>query len=104
MAAAAAASSPVELLSSANAAQLSPSVLIMSEGDWKMFFGLDGKPHSRCLDMVARAREFTTGNKLNFVPVTNWLPKFDGLGVSSYCYLPSENTTRSGDKLECLAW
>jgi hypothetical protein len=104
MAAAAAASSPVELLSSANAAQLSPSVLIMSEGDWKMFFGLDGKPQSRCLDMVARAREFTTGNKLNFVPVTNWLPKFDGLGVSSYCYLPSENTTRSGDKLECLAW
>jgi hypothetical protein len=104
MAAAAAAFSPIELLSSVNAAQLSPSVLIISEGDWKMFFGSDGKPQSRCLDMVARAREFTTGNKLPFVPVTNWLPKVDGLGVSSYCYMPFANTTRSGDKLECLAW
>jgi hypothetical protein len=104
MAAAAAAASPVVLLSSTDAAQLSPSVLMLSEADWKMFFGLDGKPQSRCLDMVARAREFTTGNKLNFVPFTNWLPTFDGLGVSSYCYMPFGNTTRSGDKLECLAW
>jgi hypothetical protein len=104
MAAAAAASSPVELLSSTDAAQLSPSVLLLSEADWKMFFGLDGKPQSRCLDMVARAREFTTGNKLNFMLFTNWLPKFDGLGVSSYCYMPIGNTTMSGGKLECLAW
>jgi hypothetical protein len=105
MAAAATTSSPVELLSSTDAAQLSPSVLLLSEADWKMFqFGLDGKPQSRCLDMVARAREFTTGNKLNFMPFTNWLPKFDGLGVSSYCYMPFGNTTMSGGKRKCLAW
>jgi hypothetical protein len=96
--------SPVELLGSADAAQLSPSVMLMSETDWKMFQGGDGKPQSRCLDMVARAREFTTGNKLNFAPITNWLPSTNGLGVSSYCYMPFGNTTRSGDKLECLAW
>jgi hypothetical protein len=102
--AAAAASSPLELLGATDAAQLSPSIMLLSETDWKMFLGLDGKPHSRCLDMVARAREFTTGNKLNFVPVSNWLPKFDGLGISSYCYMPFGNTTQTGDKLECLAW
>jgi hypothetical protein len=102
--AAAAASSPVELLGSTDAAQLSPSVILMSETDWKMILGLDGKPQSRCLDMVARAREFTTGNKLNFVPFSNWLPKFDGLGISSYCYMPATNTTQAGDKLDCLAW
>jgi hypothetical protein len=38
------------------------------------------------------------------VPVTNWLPKFDGSGVSSYCNMPFGNTTRSGDELDCLAW
>lgn len=102
--AAAAASSPVELLSATGAAQLSPSVLLFGENDWKMFLGSNGKPQSRCLDMVARAREFTTGNKLNFVPVSNWLPKFNGLGVASYCYMPFGNNTKTGDKLECLAW
>jgi hypothetical protein len=94
---AAAAASPVERLTATGAAQLSPSVMLMSETDWRMFVGSDDKPQSRCLDTVARSREYTSSNKLNFVPFSNWLPKFDGLGVSSYGYMPFGNNTQSED-------
>lgn len=71
------------------ASQLSPSVLLMGQFDWKLFEGEDGKPWSRCLDMVWRARRFSTGNRLNFVVTSHWLPGSDGTGVSQFCYLPS---------------
>jgi hypothetical protein len=50
------------------AGQLSPSVLLVGEWDWQESTGRDGKPWSRCLDMVWRARSVVSGNRLNFVP------------------------------------
>lgn len=92
---------------SSDAAQLSPSVLLQGEWDWKLVLGTgvnSTKVTSRCLDMVQSARQLTTGNKLSFVPTINWLPKADGLGVSEFCYWPMGNTTQAGDKLQCLLW
>lgn len=87
------------------AAQLSPSVLILGETDWKLVLGSDGKPGSRCLDMVTRARELTTSNKLAFNIFQNWLPGPDGLGVQSLCYMPAgNNTSLGGNKLGCMLW
>lgn len=83
-------------------AQLSPSVLLMGEFDWKLYAGSDGKPWSRCLDMVWRARKYSNGNKLNFVPTHHWLPRDDGLGVASFCYMSTSG--QPGDKGTCLAW
>jgi hypothetical protein len=81
--------------------QLSPSVLLMGEFDWALDVGRDGKPWSRCLDMVWRARSVSKGNRLNFVPTHHWMPREDGFGVSQYCYL---HTTGGSDRGTCLAW
>lgn len=81
--------------------QLSPSVLLMGEFDWALSTGSDGKPWSRCLDMVWRAREVSKGNRLNFVPTHHWLPRDDGFGVSQYCYL---HTTGGSDRGTCMSW
>jgi hypothetical protein len=81
--------------------QISPSVLLMNENDWKLSYGPDGTPSSRCLDMVARAREFSGGNRLNFVPTFNYVPGPNGVGVGAFCYLPSDST--SGD-VQCIHW
>lgn len=85
----------------ARSGQLSPSVLLMGEFDWALFTGRDGKPWSRCLDMVWRARSISKGNKINFVPTHHWLPRDDGFGVSQYCYL---HTTGGSDRGTCLTW
>jgi hypothetical protein len=82
--------------------QLSPAVLIMGEFDWKIHTGADGKPWSRCLDMVWRARKYSNGNRLNFVPTHHWLPNENGLGVASYCYM--HTTGEPGEKGTCQAW
>jgi hypothetical protein len=79
----------VEAAGHANAVQLSPSVLLMGYFDWKLFEGRDGRKWSRCLDMVWRARRYSSGNRLNFVPTHHWLPESDGFGVSQFCYMPS---------------
>lgn len=84
----------------ANASQLSPSVLLMGEFDWSMSTGSDGKPWSRCLDSVWRARAVSTGDRLNFVPTHHWLPGQDGTGVSAFCYL--HTTGAAGDRGTCL--
>lgn len=81
--------------------QLSPSVLLMGEFDWALSVGRDGKPWSRCLDMVWRARSVSKGNRLNFVPTHHWLPREDGFGVSQYCYL---HTTGGSDRGTCMSW
>jgi hypothetical protein len=106
---AAAAASPVEVLTATETAQLSPLMMSMSDNDWRMFVGSEEKPQLHCLDLVARAREFmniTAGNNLNIVPISNsdGLPTFDGFGISSYCYMPVGNTTLTRDKLEWQAW
>lgn len=85
----------------ANSGQLSPSVLLMGEFDWALSTGGDGKPWSRCLDMVWRARSVSKGNKLNFVPTHHWLPRDDGFGVSQYCYL---HTSGGSDRGTCMSW
>mgnify|MGYP001807474706 CR=1 FL=1 len=82
--------------------QLSPSVLLMGEFDWTLSTGRDGKPWSRCLDMVWRARAVSNGNKLNFVPTHHWIPNSNGLGVASYCYMHTSGAV--GDKGSCLPW
>lgn len=83
--------------------QISPSVVLMTEADWMLSHGPDGLPSSRCLDMVARAREYSSGNRLSFVPIFHWLPGPDGLGVDSYCYLESQASDNgSGDA--CKPW
>jgi hypothetical protein len=82
--------------------QLSPSVLLMGEFDWTLSTGRDGKPWSRCLDMVWRARAVSNGNKLNFVPTHHWMPNSNGLGVASYCYMHTSGAV--GDKGSCLPW
>lgn len=82
--------------------QLSPSVLLMGEFDWQLSTGADGRPWSRCLDMVWRAKKYSNGNKLGFTPTHHWLPNSDGLGVASYCYLHTSGAV--GDKGSCLAW
>lgn len=73
----------------ASGVQLSPSVLMMGYFDWKLFDGRDGRKWSRCLDMVWRARRYSAGNRLNFVPTHHWLPESDGFGVSQFCFMPS---------------
>lgn len=87
------------------AVQLSPGVLVMGEYDWALSTGPTGQPASRCLDMVSRARQYSAGNKLNFVLVHHWLPNTDGFGVSSYCYMHT-NGGQPGDGVEgkCLPW
>jgi hypothetical protein len=74
---------------SPDAAQLSPSVLLMGYFDWKLFDGRDGRKWSRCLDSVWRARRYSAGNRLNIVSTHHWLPESDGFGVSQYCYMES---------------
>jgi len=86
---------------SPKAVQLSPAVLLMGEYDWALSTGADGKPWSRCLDMVWRARKFSNGNRLNIVPTHHWLPNNDGFGASSFCYM---HTSGAGDPGKCLAW
>lgn len=81
--------------------QLSASVLLMGEYDWALSTGSDGKPWSRCLDMVWRARRYSNGNKLNIVPTHHWLPNSNGLGVASYCYM---HTSSIGGSATCLPW
>lgn len=81
--------------------QISPAVLIMGEYDWALSTGSDGKPWSRCLDMVWRARKFSNGDRLNIVPTHHWLPNSNGLGVASFCYMHSSG---AGDKGTCMAW
>jgi hypothetical protein len=81
--------------------QLSPSILMMGEFDWALSTGGDGKPWSRCLDMVWRARSVVKGNRLNFVPTHHWMPREDGFGVSNFCYLHTEG---GGDKGTCKSW
>lgn len=83
-----------------NAAQLSPSVLLMGEFDWSLSNGSDGQPWSRCLDSVWRARAVSTGDRLNFVPTHHWLPGPDGTGVSAFCYLHTSGA--AGDRGTCL--
>lgn len=80
--------------------QISPAVFLMNEDDWKLSFGPDGKPSSRCLDMVARAREFSNGNRLSFVPTFHWLPGLNNLGVNSFCLMASNNTNGPA----CVPW
>lgn len=86
--------------------QLSPGVLVMGEYDWTLSTGPTGQPTSRCLDMVARARQYSAGNKLNFVLVHHWLPNSDGFGVSSYCYMHTGSGNQPGDGVQgtCLPW
>lgn len=81
--------------------QLSPSILLMGEFDWALETGKDGKPWSRCLDMVWRARSVVKGNRLNFVVTHHWMPRDDGFGVSQYCYLHTEG---GEDRGRCLSW
>lgn len=83
------------------AVQLSASVLVMGEYDWALYTGSDGKPWSRCLDSVWRARKYSSGNRLNFVPTHHWFCGSDGWGVSSFCYMHSSG---AGDKGSCMPW
>lgn len=76
--------------------QISPSILLMNEVDWTLSYAADGTPKSRCLDMVARAREFSSGNRLNFVPTFHWLPGNNGFGVYSFCFLGLDGS--------CVPW
>jgi hypothetical protein len=78
------------------AVQLSPSVQVMGEYDWMQQQPAGSKPTSRCLDMVARARRFSSSSKLNFVLVHHWLPNSDGFGVSSYCYMHTDSGASPG--------
>lgn len=85
--------------------QLSTGVLVMGEYDWSLSTGSNGQPTSRCLDMVARARQYSTGNKLNFVLVHHWLPNSDGFGVASYCYMHTgSGSPGDGTQGTCLPW
>lgn len=93
---------------SPKAGGISPSILLMGYFDWQNMPDANGRPWSRCLDMVWRARRLTRGNKLNFVPTHHWLPREDGFGVSSFCYmhktpgLPNTVTTANG--MYCSPW
>lgn len=74
------------------AGQLSPSVLLVGEWDWQESTGSDGKPWSRCLDMVWRARSVVSGNRLNFVPTHQVIPPSFWLhSVCSLCEWWLEN-------------
>lgn len=89
------------------AVQLSPSVQVMGEHDWVQQSGTpSGQPTSRCLDMVARARRYSSSSKLNFVVVHHWLPNRDGFGVSSHCYMHTSSgaSPGAGAQGQCLAW
>ena len=103
MAGGAAAYSPTKDPSSV---QISPGVLVMGEYDWALSTGPDGRPSSRCLDMVARARRYSAGNRLNFVVVHHWLPNSDGFGVSGYCYMHTSEGTSPGEGVTgtCMPW
>lgn len=74
----------------------------MGEFDWALSVGSDGKPWSRCLDMVWRARNVSTGDRLNCVSTHHWLPGERGSGVSAFCYMPTGGT--AGDRGQCLPW
>jgi hypothetical protein len=101
MATAAAAYTPTK---DASAVQLSPGVLVMGEYDW-VLSGTEAKPTSRCLDMVVRARQYSTSTKLNFVVVHHWLPNSDNFGVSSYCYMHTSGVSPgNGVEGKCLPW
>eukprot|EP00882_Tetradesmus_deserticola_P018626 GHRQ01020005.1.p1 GENE.GHRQ01020005.1~~GHRQ01020005.1.p1 ORF type:complete len:310 (+),score=87.36 GHRQ01020005.1:1110-2039(+) len=84
----------------ARAAQLSPSVLLMGYFDWQIIPDANGKPWSRCLDMVWRARRLARGNKLNFVPTHHWIPGEDGFGIDHYCYMYKD----ASDSMLCGEW
>lgn len=93
---------------SPGAAGIGPSILLMGHFDWQNIPDANGKPWSRCLDMVWRARRVSRGNKINFVPTHHWLPRDDGFGVSRYCYMhkdagvPDSVTTTNG--MYCSPW
>lgn len=84
----------------ARASQLSPSVLLMGYFDWQNIPDANGKPWSRCLDMVWRARRLSRGNKLNFIPTHHWMPGTDGFGVSKFCYMYKD----SNNNMVCGDW
>ncbi|KAF6266415.1 hypothetical protein COO60DRAFT_1474808 [Scenedesmus sp. NREL 46B-D3] len=81
-------------------AQLSPSVLLMGYFDWQIIPDANGKPWSRCLDMVWRARRLARGNKLNFVPTHHWIPGAEGFGIDHFCYMYKDES----DAMKCAQW
>lgn len=85
---------------SPKAAQLSPSILLMGYFDWQIIPDSNGKPWSRCLDMVWRARRLARGNKLNFVPTHHWIPGSEGFGIDHFCYMYKD----ADDKMVCGDW
>lgn len=84
---------------SPKAGQLSPSILIMGSFDWGTTPDANGKPWSRCLDMVWRAKRLNRGNRLNFVPTHHWLPNDGGGGVKAFCYQYNKD-----GQLACHEW
>eukprot|EP00878_Enallax_costatus_P016588 GHUV01017406.1.p1 GENE.GHUV01017406.1~~GHUV01017406.1.p1 ORF type:complete len:494 (+),score=70.49 GHUV01017406.1:303-1784(+) len=98
----------IDVAMSSQAAGISPSILLMGRFDWQNIPDANGRPWSRCLDMVWRARRLSRGNKINFVPTHHWVPRDDGFGVSRFCYmhknpgLPDTVTTNNG--MYCSPW
>jgi hypothetical protein len=85
---------------SPKAAQLSPSILLMGYFDWQIIPDANGKPWSRCLDMVWRARRLSRGNKMNFVPTHHWIPGSEGFGIDHFCYMYKD----ANDRMQCGDW
>lgn len=93
---------------SPQAASISPSVLLEGRFDWENIPDDNGRPWSRCLDMVWRARRLSRGNKLNFVPTHHWIPREDGFGVSRFCYIHKDpgvpDTVATNNGMYCSPW
>ena len=81
--------------------QISPAVVLMNGADWKLSMGSDGQPWSRCLDMVRKAREYSNGDRLTFVPTHHWMPGPGSFGIASYCWISED---RPSGQRTCLEW
>lgn len=93
---------------SSTAAGIHPSILLMGRFDWQNIPDVNGRPWSRCLDMVWRARRLSRSNKINFVPTHHWIPRDDGFGVSRFCYMHKNpgipNTVTTANGMYCSPW
>lgn len=81
--------------------QISPAVVLLSEADWKLSVTSDGQPSSRCLDMVRQAREYSNGDRLNFLPTHHWMPGTGSFGIASYCWISED---RPSGQRTCMEW